>query len=162
VRSTPNGAGVTVNGQWRGRTPLTLDKLAFARYDIRVVQPGYTAARETVTLSSDEPARSVSLRLEQESRGTPAAERRPAATAPSTSSAPQRYTGTVFVDSRPRGARVFIDGKPVGTTPLSISDIPVGSRVVRLELPDHRIWSTTATVSAGQQARVTGSLERIQ
>ena len=162
VRSTPNGAGVTINGQWRGRTPLTLDKLAFARYDVRVVQPGYTAARETITLSPDEPARSVSVRLQQDRRSKPAAEGRPERTPPSASSGPERYTGTVFVDSRPRGARVFIDGKPVGTTPLSVSDIPVGSRVVRLELPDHRIWSTSATVSAGQQSRVTGSLERIQ
>jgi hypothetical protein len=68
----------------------------------------------------------------------------------------------VFVDSRPRGARVFIDGKPVGTTPLSVPDIRIGSHVVRLELPDHQIWSATTTVTAGQQSRVTGSLERIQ
>jgi hypothetical protein len=56
---------------------------------------------------------------------------------------------------------VFIDGKPVGATPLSLPEVPIGSHVVRLELPDHRIWSTTARVTAGQQARVTGSLERI-
>jgi len=29
-------------------------------------------------------------------------------------------------------------------------------------LPDHRIWSSTATITAGQEQRVTGSLERIQ
>ena len=163
VRSTPSGAGVTINGRWRGRTPLTLEKLSFARYDIRVVQPGYAASREAITLSASDPARSVSLRLEPEARTTPAPSQRGRATArPAAPSGPERYTGAVFVDSRPRGARVFIDGKQVGVTPLSIPEIPIGSHVVRLELPDHRIWSTMTTVTAGQQARVTGSLERIQ
>jgi hypothetical protein len=66
------------------------------------------------------------------------------------------------VDSRPRGARVTIDGKPVGITPLRVSDVRIGTHVVRLELPDHRVWSSTTRVTAGQEQRVTGSLERIQ
>jgi hypothetical protein len=50
----------------------------------------------------------------------------------------------------------------MGTTPASIPDIPIGSHVVRLELPDHKVWTSATRVSAGQQARVTGSLERIR
>jgi hypothetical protein len=57
---------------------------------------------------------------------------------------------------------VLIDGKMMGTTPASIPDIPIGSHVVRLELEDHRAWTTSTQVSAGEQARVTGSLERIR
>jgi len=34
--------------------------------------------------------------------------------------------------------------------------------VVRLELTDHRAWTTSTRVTAGEQARVTGSLERIR
>ena len=72
------------------------------------------------------------------------------------------YTGSIYVDSRPRGARVSIDGKAVGVTPLRVSDVRVGTHVVRLELPDHRLWSSTTRVTSGQEQRVTGSLERIQ
>jgi hypothetical protein len=50
----------------------------------------------------------------------------------------------------------------VGVTPLRVGDVRIGTHVVRLELPDHRLWSTTARVAAGQEQRVTGSLERIQ
>jgi protein kinase-like protein/PEGA domain-containing protein len=161
VRSTPNGAGVTVNGQWRGRTPLVLENLPFARYDVRVVQPGFTTARQAVTLSASDSEHTLSLRLQQREAAPPPATRsEPTRAAPDAE--PQAFTGSVFVDSRPRGARVFIDGKPVGTTPLSVPDVRIGSHVVRLELPDHQIWSATATVTAGQQSRVTGSLERIQ
>jgi hypothetical protein len=57
---------------------------------------------------------------------------------------------------------VSIDGQAVGVTPLRVPEVRIGTRVVRLELPDHRIWSSTARVAADQESRVTGSLERIQ
>jgi hypothetical protein len=162
VRSTPNGAAVTLNGRWRGRTPLTIEDLPLQRYDVRVVQDGFEPATQAVALTADTPDRSLSLRLE---RLPPAAA--PRAAAPP--AARQRdtvitssYTGSVYVDSRPRGAKVSIDGRAVGVTPLRVADVRIGSHVVRLELPDHRIWSSTATVAAGQESRVTGSLERIQ
>jgi len=165
VQSTPAGAGVTVNGRWRGRTPLTLEKLPFGRYDVRVVQPGYRAAREAVTLSSADASRSLSVRLQQETRPSkPAAAKPvPAKPAPVPSAArPQKFTGAIYVDSRPRGASVFVDGRRVGVTPIRVPDVPIGAHVVRLELPDHQIWSVSARVTAGEQTRVTGSLERIQ
>jgi hypothetical protein len=161
VRSTPTAAGVTLNGQWRGRTPLTLTGLELLRYEVRVVQPGYVTSREVVTLSEGEPTRTLSFRLQPAAAlPRPAASRpAPAAAPPST---PQTFTGSLYVDSRPRGARVSIDGKPVGMTPVRVPEVRIGTHVVRLELPDHRIWSTTATITAGQEGRVTGSLERIQ
>jgi serine/threonine protein kinase len=165
VRSTPAGAGVSVNGRWRGRTPLTLEKLAFGRYDVRVVQPGYQAARETVTLSSADASRSLSVRLQQETRPSKPAAAKPAPAKPApfpSLARPQKFTGAIYVDSRPRGASVFVDGRRVGVTPIRVPDVPIGAHVVRLELPDHQIWSVSARVTAGEQARVTGSLERIQ
>jgi hypothetical protein len=164
VRSTPSGAGVTVNGRWRGRTPLTLDNLPFARYQVRVVEPGYTVASQTVTLSTGSPEGTVAVRLEQQAppavKGTQPAGR---ATQPTAQAAgPQTFTGSIYVDSRPRGAAVSINGKPVGETPLRIPEMPIGTHVVRLELPNHRIWSSTARVAAGEEARVTGSLDPIR
>jgi serine/threonine protein kinase len=161
IRSTPNGAGVTLNGQWRGRTPLTIENLPLRRYDLRVVQQGFEPATQAVSLTSATPDRSLTLRLE---RASPAAASRPAAPPPQSQrdTATSNYTGSVYVDSRPRGARVSIDGRAVGVTPVRIPDVRIGSRIVRLELPDHRIWSSTTTVVAGQESRVTGSLERIQ
>jgi hypothetical protein len=98
-----------------------------------------------------------------EPEAAPAAAARPHAQAPA---APGRTAsaapGSISVDSRPRGANIFIDGRNVGTTPAKLPDIPSGAHVVRLELPDYRVWSMTTTVTAGQEARVAGSLERIR
>ena len=172
VRSTPSNASVTVNGRWRGRTPLTVDKLPFGQYSVRIVQPGYAVAREDFTLTGADASRTLSVRLQPQTPAARAAPPRPAPQpspaagsprpAPSTPRRAEAYTGSIYVDSRPRGARVFVDGRAVGTTPVSIPDVAIGSHVVRLELSDHRSWSAVTRVTAGTQERVTGSLERIQ
>jgi hypothetical protein len=146
---------VTVNGTWRGRTPLTLDELPFGRYDVRVVQRGFTVEREQVTLSRTQPAETLSFTLRRTATGD---SRASPAEAPSS----EQLTGLLFVDSRPRGAQVFVDGRPVGRTPLRVPELRIGSHVVRLELSGHTRWSTSTTIVAGQEARVTGSLDPIQ
>jgi serine/threonine-protein kinase len=174
IRSTPSGAGVTLNGRWRGRTPLTLEAVPFGPYVVRLAQPGYTSAPEDVRLSENEPARTVSIVMKRDraAAAAPPASRtpaRPAAGRAAPAPSPRRpavtrsaFAGTIYVDSKPRGARVLIDGRSMGTTPASIPDIPIGSHVVRLELADHRVWTTATRVTAGEETRVTGSLERIR
>jgi hypothetical protein len=161
VRSTPSGAAVTLDGKWMGRTPVTLDDLRFGRHVVRVVQPGFDTAREDVTLSSSSPSRELSFRLR---RTAPAPAPRPAPRPPAARepAKPLSYTGSIYVDSRPRGARVLLNGKFVGTTPVRIPDVPIGSQIVRLELANHRFWTTSTRVSSGQESRVTGSLEPIR
>ena len=44
----------------------------------------------------------------------------------------------------------------------SLPDVRIGSHVVRLELSEHQAWTASTRVSAGQESRVTGSLERLQ
>jgi hypothetical protein len=167
IESSPARAAVTVNKEWAGRTPLTLEDQPFGRYDIRVVQDGYAVATETVRLSPEDPTRKLSLRLEREdpqpARPAPRAQPPPRqAPPPARPAEPRTFLGSMFVDSRPQGARVTVNGKPVGTTPLRLSGLAIGSHVVRLELPDHRIWSISARVQAGQETRVSGSLEPIR
>jgi hypothetical protein len=160
VSSTPAGSGVTVNGLWRGRTPLTLDALHFGAYIVRVVRPGFVVAREDVRLSAAKPSRTLSFRLQPGATSASAPSGARAAPAPRPESS--RFVGLIYVDSRPRGARVLIDGRPSGTTPALVPGIPIGSHVVRLELPDHKPWTVSTRVAAGQQTPVTGSLERIR
>jgi hypothetical protein len=160
VESTPKNAAVTLNGRWRGRTPITIDDLTFGTHTIRIVQPGYTVVRESVTLTKAQPARTLTFQLQR-----PVVAARPAPQAPparEAASTRDRFSGSLFVASNPPGAHVFVDGRPFGTAPARIPGISIGSHVVRLELPDHRIWTTSTRVTAGQETRVTGSLERIQ
>jgi hypothetical protein len=59
--------------------------------------------------------------------------------------------GTLLVDSKPSGAEVWINGVAHGRTPLNVSALPVGSRVVRLELPGYERWSWTVNIVANKR-----------
>jgi hypothetical protein len=157
VQSRPSGATVTVNGRERGETPLTLDRLAYGAYDLRVAQPGYQTERRRVTLTAGRRTATVDVPMR---RTRPAAqEERSAAPPPPPRTASGEFVGAVLVESRPSGASVFIDGKLAGTTPLSIAEVPAGSHVVRMDLRGHRRWSSAVRVVAGQRVRVAASLE---
>jgi hypothetical protein len=100
----------------------------------------------------------VTARFSLRRAPTPRAATPPATTPPSTT--PSTFTGSLAVLSRPSGARVFVDDRAVGTTPVTLRGIRAGSHVVRLELAGYRRWSTSATVVAGEENRVAASLER--
>jgi hypothetical protein len=90
----------------------------------------------------------------------PARAAAPARSAQAPAAAGARFTGTLVVDSRPAGAKVFMDGQLVGATPMSLPSVAAGSHVIRLEHDGYRRWSSSARVVAGEQNRVTASLER--
>jgi PEGA domain len=70
--------------------------------------------------------------------------------------APQarEYVGSLLVTSEPQGADVSVDGIPQGHTPLAITNLPIGSRVVRVELPGHQRWSWAVSVVANRKTPI--------
>jgi hypothetical protein len=154
VRSTPAGATVLVDGERRGVTPLTLQKVSLGTRRVRLQRDGYEAEDRQVTLTASRPSRSLDVRL---TRAAPAA--KAASAAPPASTA---RTGSLVVESRPIGAAVTLNGKAVGTTPLTIEDLPPGEYTVRLQLAAHRPVTTYVRVVAGQRARAAASLESAQ
>jgi len=80
--------------------------------------------------------------------------------APSTPASLGRFVGRLVIDSRPSGAKVYVDGKMVGNTPVEIGDVRAGEHVVRIEQDGYRRWSSSVRVVAAEQNRVTASLEK--
>jgi hypothetical protein len=64
------------------------------------------------------------------------------------------------VHSEPVGAVVSVDGRVVGATPLSLKEVPAGSRVVRIESQGYERWSLAARVVANQELRIVATLQR--
>ena len=67
--------------------------------------------------------------------------------------------GSLSVESRPTGARVFLDGRLSGTTPLVLSKLTAGSHDVRVERTGYRRWSSRIQITSGRRSRLTASLE---
>lgn len=68
------------------------------------------------------------------------------------------FRGSLEVGSSPQGAQVFLNGVPVGTTPIVLRDLPVGSRALRVELDGYKHWSSTVQIMASEQARIMATL----
>jgi serine/threonine-protein kinase len=159
VRSTPAGAHVTVDGKDAGPTPATVRDLTIGAHQIRVSREGYVTEERHVTLTHRQTAQSLTISLEREhtaaSRGT-----QTTTPAPATPGTLGRFAGAVLIESRPTGAKVFLDGKLIGTTPMAMSSVSAGEHAVRLEYDGYRRWTSSVRVVAGEQNRVTASLER--
>lgn len=145
VKSTPSGAAVTVNGKPAGLTPLTVADLAMATHSVVVSKPGFVSETRKVVLSVRAPSGALQVTLDPERAVSPPK------TAP---------TGSITVDSRPKGARVTIDGRSIGTTPLSAPGFKPGTHTVRVELAGHKPVVTTVVVKAGETAKVAVTLEQ--
>jgi hypothetical protein len=158
VRSTPAGATVSVDGREYGRTPVAVRDLARGTHRVRIEHDGYAAVERRVTITAARPAQSLTIPLARASGAAAApAARTPV---PSTPSTIGRFAGTLVVESRPSGARVFLDNKAIGTTPLSVDDIAAGEHALRLEHDGYRRWSSMIRIVAAERNRVTASLER--
>jgi hypothetical protein len=155
IRSVPAGALVSVDGREHGKTPATVRDLARGPHRVRVTRDGYASQERRVVISPSRPAQSVNVSLER-ARVPPPARPAPAASASATTGG----AGALVVDSRPAGAKVYLDGKLIGSTPLSLPTVTAGEHAVRLERDGYRHWSSSVRVVASERNRVTASLER--
>ncbi len=154
IRSTPADADVVVNGKPRGKTPLALRDLELGSYNIRVARDGYAADERTLQLTARRPTTSttISLRSIATNRSVPGV---PAKAVGGVSAA----VGGLHVQSRPAGARVFVNDRLAGATPIAIPGLPAGDATVRIEKDGYIPWTATVRVSAGEQTAVRASLE---
>jgi hypothetical protein len=134
---------VLVDGVARGQTPAAIRELPFGSHVVTVTAVGYPQWQQTITLTEDRPSQSFEVPLEGAGATT---------TVPGAAG--------LQVDSRPSRAQVFVDGAPVGLTPLQLPTVAAGTHTIRIELAGFRPWATSVTVASGQRTRVAASLEQ--
>jgi TonB family protein len=108
----------------------------FGAHEVKVELKGYAPETQTVLLSAESPAPSLSLAL---SRTAPA-------------------TGSAEISSVPPGATVRIDGTPVGQTPFVDPRLRTGTHRIEVAKEGFETWSGTVSVQAGKRARVDARL----
>ncbi len=95
LASDPAGAAVTVDGQWRGETPVELIVVPRRSHDVRVAKAGHEDAVLALEIAPGE-RREESLRLDPR-------------------------LGEVKVQARPPDAELFVDGAPRGAASQTLS-----------------------------------------
>jgi hypothetical protein len=144
-----------VDDRRRGVTPLTLQNVDLGTRRVRIVRDGFAPEDRQITLTRSRPSRSIDVRL---ARAAPVPRPAPAGA----SGAPTARTGSLVIESRPTGATVVLNGRTVGSTPMTLDDLEPGSYTVQLQLPTFRPITTTVRVVAGARARAAASLVSAQ
>ena len=108
------------------------------------------------------PPTSPSTQPTRREASAPAPRRRAAArttedeTAPP--AAPARFVGDLSITSTPRGARVLVNGRAVGVTPLVLREQRAGSVAVQIASEGFERWSASVQIPAGQVTNIAATL----
>jgi len=138
VETEPAGADVSVDGEEKGKSPLTL-QLAAGEHDIEASKDGFKGVAQKITVENGQHA---SLRL---------------ALAP----AGKKPESIIAVATDPKGARLYVDGKLVGETPVKVKSTP-GQHAIRVTMDGFQPRSAKIKLPEGKdfELRVAVSLKR--
>ena len=131
VNTIPRGANVTVNGRYRGQSPLTLSLTPDVDYNIGLSKAGYGVTRRSLRLESNA---SESITVDLSAR-----------------------LGTVTVVVQPEDATVYVDGRARGRgkTTVRLSSAP---HTVEVQRPGYVSWKRTVTPRPGYPQTLNVSL----
>jgi serine/threonine protein kinase/outer membrane protein assembly factor BamB len=130
VTSTPSDALVYVNGEYKGRTPLSLE-LPPGSYTIKLTKQNYLDYETTLTIQAGE-TKSISASLVP--------------------------IGYLTVDSTPAGAEVYVDNTYIGVTPVESYKLAVGTYTLLIRKPGYFDYTQTVTISEGKTTIVNAKL----
>ena len=123
VTSEPAGAEVTVNGHPRGRTPVKVDGVPKGRATVEIKKKGFEGeSRELAIVAGESQTLFVKL------AGLP---------------------GTMTLTSVPDGARFYVNDRPEGKGPVSLSGLKPGRYSIRVEKEGYATATKTVSLENG-------------
>lgn len=137
VETVPAGATIHLDGEEMGETPLEVEGLRAKKYSVKIELVGYEPLDHEISLTEGI-GRKLTISL-LKSAGEASAPPAPVTPSPSLPSlaptpAPEPSEGppqmcSVFVNTQPGGAKIYIDGKHYGTSPKYV-ELPPGEHSV--------------------------------
>jgi hypothetical protein len=134
VESSPSGASIYFNGNYRGSAPLTINEVWPGSYSIQAELSGYHTYTTTTSVSSGTRS-NVYCSL-----------------------SPMATSGSLYILSDPTNAKVVLDGVYRGTTPLTLNNLASTTHIVELDHAGYYDWKSTVEVPAGGTKTVSGTL----
>ncbi|MCP4413963.1 MAG: PEGA domain-containing protein, partial [Gammaproteobacteria bacterium] len=132
VNSKPTGAKVLIEGNEVGNTPVTKPDLKPGVQNVEIQMEGYETWNEKVEVVPDkESVITAELKME---------------------------TGSLSINSEPTNANVSIDGKVVGKTPATISDLNPGTYNVEVKIDDHIDWKESVEILSNNETTISAEL----
>jgi hypothetical protein len=128
LQSVPDAASVTVNGDYRGKTPLVISGLSPSTYTVLFSRAGFTDLSAQVIVQGGRNSEVI-------------ANLRPEA-------------GSLAVNSTPSAARVLVDQTYAGLSPVVVENATPGNHTITLEKDGYVTATRQVSLMAGQQTPV--------
>ena len=136
VKSNPYGATIYVDGKPKGTAPLILDGLSNGKLQVRAEKKGYLGKEEYVLIRS---GRKSELDLNLDAIVS---------------------AGSIEINSTPSGARWYLNGAYVGTTPDHMRDLAPGSYSIEIKSDGFTDYIESVLVHSGEVVLVTPKLQK--
>lgn len=125
--SVPPGANVTVDGEYRGRTPLALALAPGSAHRLHLVREGYRPFEDSIELASGaRDTRTVTLEPE---------------------------LATLILETTPASAELLVDGVPRGSATQTL-ELPTAAHELTVRAPGHATWQASVTPRKGVAKRI--------
>lgn len=147
VQSTPSGAEMSIDGTYKGITPLSIPDVSIGYHTIKLTKSGYEDYYTGKIYISTGETKLISASL---ARVVPTT--RPTSTVPT--------TGYASIDSDPHNAIIEVDGDYSGTTPRTVP-VSLGYHTIKLTKSGYEDHIKEIYVSAGRTAQISEKLAPI-
>ena len=132
---TGDGAEIYINGELKGRTSWK-GRLASGSYMFESRKEGYLPSKMSYDITKMDHGRTIQIQ------------------------APTPIYGSLVISSVPAKAKVAIDGKTAGETPMFVSRQLIGEHAVSVELDGYKKQTKTVIITEGQEASLSFTLEK--
>ncbi|MCP4411796.1 MAG: PEGA domain-containing protein, partial [Gammaproteobacteria bacterium] len=133
IKSEPSNAKVLIGGNEMGNTPVTISDLKPGMHTVEIMMEGYESWSESLEVIADKET-VIAAKL-------------------------QIKTGAVHINSKPPNAKTIIDGKVVGNTPITISDLKPGTYNAEIMIDGYVNWKESVDVIANKEVAIDAELQ---
>ena len=134
IESVPNEASIFINGKDMGKTPYNASAVERGSYRVELKAENFKPFQQIINVQSGQ-LTELNARMEV-------------------------VSGSLFVQSTPARARIFMENKFMGLTPLLLENIKPGTVPVRLILSGHTEYREDVKILPGKQTEVNAAINR--
>jgi hypothetical protein len=111
-----------------GKTPITIADLKPGTHSVVVKMEGYENCSENIDVNPNE-ENSFTAVL-------------------------RKFTGYIYIKSKPAKAKIYLDGEEVGTTPDTLKTIDIGTHEIEVRTEGHIPWRESINIVKGKNKKI--------
>jgi len=137
ISSDPMTANIYVDGTYKGTTPKTIEGLETGYHLVKLIKDHYEDKVQNVKIESGK-TENMHLYMERI----------------------EEKKGSIFINSNPSGALIYLDGSYKGSTPKTIEDLEAGNYALKLLKETYNDKTQNIKIKAGERESVYVNLEK--